>query len=61
MRNQFEEFPEIAVIKNGYTFHEGLNKYLPKVHKCCNEELYFINGAWYAFQEQQKKMNKALN
>ena len=59
MREQFEKLPEIAEIlnKNGSGYYkEHTNDY----HHC---NLYFdkfLNGAWYAFQEQQKKIDAVL-
>ena len=59
MREQFEKLPEIAEILNkngGGYYKEHTNDY----HHC---NLYFdkfLNGAWYAFQEQQKKIDGAL-
>ena len=55
MREQFEKLPEIAKILNrngGGYYKERTNDY----HHC---NLYFdkfLNGAWYAFQEQQEKI-----
>lgn len=59
MREQFEKLPEIAEILNkngGGYYKEHTNDY----HHC---NLYFdkfLNGAWYAFQEQQTKINAVL-
>ena len=56
MRKEFEKLPEIAEILNkngGGYYKEHTNDY----HHC---NLYFdkfLNGAWYAFQEQQKKID----
>ena len=56
-REEFEKLNEIAEILNrngGGYYKERTNDY----HHC---NLYFdkfLNGAWYAFQEQQKKINE---
>ena len=55
-REELEKLPEIAEILNkngGGYYKEHTNDY----HHC---NLYFdkfLNGAWYAFQEQQKKLD----
>ena len=55
-REEFEKLNEIAEILNrngGGYYKERTNDY----HHC---NLYFdkfLNGAWYAFQEQQKKID----
>ena len=63
IREEFEKLTEIAEISNrngGGYYKERTNDY----HHC---NLYFdkfLNGAWYAFQEQQKKLdahNKKLS
>lgn len=57
MREQFEKLPEIASILDG--LHHTIvwfgddNKY----HTSFNFDVSFINGAWYAFQEQQKQLD----
>ena len=56
IREEFEKLTEIAEILNrngGGYYKERTNDY----HHC---NLYFdkfLNGAWYAFQEQQKKID----
>lgn len=61
LREQFEKLPEIASILDG--LHHTIvwfgddNKY----HTSFNFDVSFINGAWYAFQEQQKKIDSMLD
>ena len=58
-REEFEKLNEIAEILNrngGGYYKERTNDY----HHC---NLYFdkfLNGAWYAFQEQQKKIDEIV-
>lgn len=58
-REEFEKLNEIAEILNrngGGYYKERTNDY----HHC---NLYFdkfLNGAWYAFQEQQKKIEEIV-
>ena len=59
IREEFEKLTEIAEILNrngGGYYKERTNDY----HHC---NLYFdkfLNGAWYAFQEQQKKIEEIV-
>jgi len=57
MREQFEKLPEIAEILNNYSIkfmnHSGW--YESKEFKDFGHE-QFVNGAWYTYQEQQKKL-----
>ena len=61
MREQFEKLPEIRKImnENGIYFMNHSGWYEARDFKDFEYEQY-INGAWYAFQEQQKKIDKAL-
>lgn len=66
MREQFEKLPEIAETlldyKHEVVFHELENKYItPCYSTFVPEYVYFLNGAWYAFQEQQKRINEFVN
>ncbi len=58
MREQFEKLPEIAAILNSYSIkfmnHSGWYE-ATKFTDFSQEQ--FINGAWYAFQEQQKRID----
>ena len=62
MREQFEKLPEIRKImnENGIYFMNHSGWYEARDFKDFEYEKY-INGAWYAFQEQQKKIDEALN
>ena len=61
MRSEFEKLPEIRKImnENGIYFMNHSGWYEARDFKDFEYEQY-INGAWYAFQEQQKKIDKAL-
>lgn len=61
MREQFEKLPEIRKImnENGIYFMNHSGWYEARDFKDFEYEQY-INGAWYAFQEQQKKIYGAL-
>ena len=58
MRAEFEKLPEIAANLHNVVFDKGSNEYLPKKMGYVIHEFsaYYLNGAWYAFQEQQKKI-----
>ena len=58
MREQFEKLPEIRKImnENGIHFMNHSGWYEARDFKDFEYEQY-INGAWYAFQEQQKKID----
>lgn len=61
MRDQFEKLPEIArriAESNSLNYNEESNGWRSPERDsttCCNED--FVNAAWYAFQEQQKKID----
>ena len=59
MREKFEKLPEIAAHIHNVIFDIGCDEYLPKKMGYVIHEFsaYFLNGAWYAFQEQQKKID----
>ena len=61
MREQFEKLPEIRKImnENGIYFMNHSGWYEARDFKDFEYEQY-INGAWYAFQEQQKKIDAVL-
>ena len=61
MREQFEKLPEIRKImnENGIYFMNHSGWYEARDFKDFEYEQY-INGAWYAFQEQQTKINAVL-
>ena len=59
MREQFEKLPEIRDSISEHIVFIG-NKYTtpnPDFYDLVN----WLNGAWYAFQEQQKKIDEVLN
>ena len=61
MRCEFEKLPEIADKLDSLWFYEAHNFYgvldeSPQTAMKAN----FINGAWMAYQEQQKKIDAAL-
>ena len=61
MREQFEKLPEIEALLE-YLYFEN-NHYYSKYEDARDDEM-FVDGAWYAFQEQQKKidvLSKHLN
>ena len=62
MREQFEKLPEIANrLKGGkYIYCERYNSYID-VTSWDVDNKRFVNGAWYAFQEQQKKIQAAID
>ena len=56
-REEFEKLDEIAeTIKNGIYYDEKSNSYWSAVG-ASYVSLARINGAWYAFQEQQKRID----
>lgn len=57
MREEFEKLPEIAEILKNKTikFVERANKYY-----CYQYSVEYLNGAWYAYQDQQKKIEQLL-
>lgn len=58
MREQFEKLPQIAkMIESGDVWwSEKYNSYSGS-----DSELdCYVDGAWYAYQEQQKKIDKAI-
>lgn len=59
MREQFEKLPEIRDSLSEHIVFIGSKYTTP------NPDFYdlvnWLNGAWYAFQEQQKKIDEVLN
>ena len=62
LREEFEELPEIRKImnENGIHFMNHSGWYEARDFKDFEYEQY-INGAWYAFQEQQKKIDEIVS
>ena len=56
MREQFEKFPEIAERLHTVVYNEDLNQYHAAMINS-GLSVKYIQGAWYAFQEQQKKID----
>lgn len=63
-REKFEKLPEIAekIKRSRLNFSKSLNRYL--ISSMSDDDQFdcdFVNGALYAFQEQQKKIDEVLN
>lgn len=56
MRDKFEKLPEIKDILHTVIFNDQFNNYHDAMINS-SPSVYFIRGAWYAFQEQQKKID----
>ena len=54
MREQFEKLPVIAEKLKHAEWSEKYNQYLAKNANCREMNLHFLDGAWYAYQEQRK-------
>ncbi|KGT48411.1 hypothetical protein [Acinetobacter sp. HR7] len=61
LRLKFKKLPHIELIIHLFAYNVDLNKYEPISDFVVPEYIGFINGAWYAFQEQQKKIDDFLN
>ena len=57
MREQFEKLPHISLVIGFLKFSEDSNDYIRIDDRIDNYALGLVNGAWYAFQEQQKIIN----
>lgn len=61
MREEFEKLPEIAIaIKQGIYYNERDNCY-HSISGASYLAIARINGAWYAYQEQQKKIEQLVD
>lgn len=61
MREEFEKLLYIADKLESIYYCENIECYTEKPnYKFCSISTY-VNGAWYAFQEQQKKIDAVLN
>lgn len=60
LRKQFEGLPEIAEILRQKDI-EYANYYGGKIYMSDCGPHGYLNGAWYAFQEQQKKIDSLLD
>jgi len=59
MREQFEKLPEIARHIHKFVYQDDLNCYRNKIKSSDIHLVTWVNGAWYAFQEQQAKAQMA--
>ena len=59
MREQFEKLPEIAEKLKYLKWSDALECYVELADRPVGLAAW-VNGAWYAFQEQQKKIDGAL-
>ena len=59
-REEFEKLPHISLVIGFLKFSEDSNDYIRIDDRIDNYALGLVNGAWYAFQEQQKKIDGAL-
>ena len=57
IRDEFESLPVIESKLEHLFFEDGF--YYAKYDDADLDE-YFVNGAWYAFQEQQKKIDRIV-
>lgn len=58
LRKQFEVLPVIES-KLEHLFFE--NGFYYRKYDDADQDEYFVNGAWFAFQEQQKKIDSLLD
>ena len=61
MREQFEKLPRVKPILRLVKYNESADGYDPLDQKSIYEKYAdWLNGAWYAFHEQQKKIDAVL-
>jgi len=62
IREEFEKLDGIKRKLISVNFNESLNRYESKNPTLieCFETALWLNGAWYAFQEQQKKIDEIV-
>ena len=61
MREQFEKLPRVKPLLRLVKYSESSDGYDPLDQKSIYEKYAdWLNGAWYAFQEQQAKINAVL-
>ena len=60
MREQFEKLPEIAALLSQHIYFGDDNLYHSDLINFQMLVCWF-NGAWYSFQEQQKKIDKVFH
>ena len=57
-REEFEKLPEIAErTKRSEAFYCQKGDWYLSPYEGCREDEAFLEGAWYAFQKQQKKLD----
>lgn len=56
-REEFEKLPHTALIAHLFKFNDELNNYSPISSFVDAEYIGFINGAWYAYREQEKMID----
>lgn len=63
LREEFEKLPDIAniLINSEFGFNENINQYFHPNHTEHRLSYAFLMGSWYAFQEQQKKIDEVKN
>lgn len=62
MREQFEKLPIVAKYLPYVFFNKETQVYCSKSNNMVPLDFaLFLNGAWYAFQEQQKKIDSMLD
>ena len=62
MREQFENLPRVKPILRLVKYSESSDGYDPLDQKSIYEKYAdWLNGAWYVFQDQQKKIDEVLN
>ena len=61
MREQFEKLPSIAVhLNHGNVFFSEDKQAYASEFSSLHFVACFVNGAWYAYQEQQKKIDAII-
>ena len=60
MREEFEKLPEISERLHTVVYNEDLNQYHAAMINS-GLSVKYIQGAWYAYQEQQKKIEQLLD
>lgn len=60
MRSEFEKLPEIKERLHTVVFNEQFNDYHAAMINS-GLSVYYVRGAWYAFQEQQKRIDRLKN
>ena len=62
MREQFEKLPEISDLVEHFDFSDDTNTYHIRYDDMDDDrkslDVMYLGGAWYAYQEQQKKIDE---